>query len=191
MKKSRNKSIELQLKVEKFFKEQLWQMLIVFAFIFLCAWLFDKYIEAVLFCVSHTVIRMIFEKQYHCGKTCICLFLTLTIAFFGIMYTFPVSLSLLSAIPICWFISWIGYIAQDRLDLKLKKERTLFDLPKDELLSFMDNSTLSLEEKDAIQYKVIEKLKGEYFYRAMGYSKRQSIRIYKSAVDKLNNLICQ
>jgi hypothetical protein len=134
---------------------------------------------------------MIFDKQYHCGTTALCLSLTLIVAFFGILYTLPLSISLLSTIPICWFISWIGYIAQDRLDLKLKKERTLFDLPKDELLSFMDNSTLSLEEKDAIQYKVIEKLKGEYFYRAMGYSKRQSIRIYKSAVDKLNNLICQ
>ena len=182
-------SIETQLKIERFFTEILWQMLIVFAFIFICAWIFDKYIEAVLFCISHTVIRMIFEKQYHCGKTYLCLFLTLTIAFFGIMYTFPLALSLLSAIPICWFISWIGYVAQDRLDLKVKKERTLFQLPKDELLSLMNNSTLSLEEKDAIQYKVIDKLKGEYFYDAMGYSKRQSLRIYKSAVTKLNNLI--
>lgn len=184
-------SIETQLKIERFFTEILWQMLIVFAFIFICAWIFDKYIEAVLFCISHTVIRMIFEKQYHCGKTYLCLFLTLTIAFFGIMYTFPLALSLLSAIPICWFISWIGYVAQDRLDLKVKKERTLFQLPKDELLSLMNNSTLSLEEKDAIQYKVIDKLKGEYFYHAMGYSKRQSIRIYQSAVNKLNNLIQQ
>ena len=55
----------------------------------------------------------------------------------------------------------------------------------------MENSTLSLEEKDAIQYKVIDKLKGEYFYKAMGYSKRQSIRIYRSAINKLNNLIQQ
>jgi hypothetical protein len=75
--------------------------------------------------------------------------------------------------------------------MKCGKERTLFELPKDELLSFMHNSTLSLEEKDAIQYKVIDKLKGDEFYRAMGYSKRQSLRIYKSAVTKLNNLICQ
>lgn len=184
-------SVEAELKIERFFREILWQMLIVFAFVFICAWIFDKYIEAILFCISHTVIRMIFDKQYHCGKTAICLFLTLTIAFFGIMYTFPLALSLLSAIPICWFISWIGYIAQDRLDLKAKKEITLFNLPKDKLLSLMENSTLSLEEKDAIQYKVIDKLKGDYFYRAMGYSKRQSIRIYKSAVNKLNNLIQQ
>lgn len=184
-------SIEAQLKIERFFTEILWQMLIVFAFIFICAWIFHKYIEAVLFCISHTVIRMIFEKQYHCGKTYLCLFLTLTIAFFGIMYTFPLALSLLSTIPICWFISWIGYIAQDRLDLKVKKERTLFDFPKDELLLLINNSTLSLEEKDAIQYKVVNKLKGERFYHAMGYSKRQSLRIYKSAINKLNNLIQQ
>lgn len=184
-------SIETQLKIEKFFKEKLWQILIVFAFIFMCAWIFDKYIEAILFCISHLVIRAIFEKQYHCGTTAMCLFLTLTIALFGIMYTFPLALSLLSAIPMCWFISWIGYVAQDRIDLKAKKERTLYDLTKEELLLMMENSTLSLEEKDAIQYKVIDKLKGEYFYKAMGYSKRQSIRIYRSAINKLNNLIQQ
>ena len=56
-------SVDTQLKIERFFTEILWQMLIVFAFIFICAWIFDKYIEAVLFCISHTVIRMIFEKH--------------------------------------------------------------------------------------------------------------------------------
>ena len=89
----------VKLKIEKFLKEALWQILIVFAFIFLYAWIFDKYIEAVLFCISHTVIRMIFDKQYHCGKTAICMITTLSIGFFGIAYTLPVSLSLLSTIP--------------------------------------------------------------------------------------------
>lgn len=184
-------SIALKLKIEKFFVEQLWQMLIVFGFIFICAWLFDKYIEAILFCVSHTVIRMLFDKQYHCGTTALCMFTTFSVAFFGIMYTLPMTVSLLSTIPICWCISWVGYIAQDRLDLKKHKELTLFELPKDKLLEYMENSLLSPEEKDAIQYYVIDKMKGERFYNAMGYSKRQSLRIYKSAVNKINNLIRQ
>lgn len=184
-------SLETQLKIEKFFVEQLWQLCLVTAFIFGCAWIFDKYAEAIMFCISHFVIRMIFDKQYHCGTTALCLTLTLTIAFFGIMYTLPVCLSLLSAIPICWLISWIGYVAQDRIDIKVKGEKNVFNITKSTLLAIMENSTLSLEEKDAIQYKVIEKMKGNQFYRAMGYSKRQSIRIYKSAIGKLNNLISQ
>lgn len=42
---------------------------------------------------------------------------TLTIAFFGIASSLPVAVSLLSTVPICFGISWVGYIAQDRLDL--------------------------------------------------------------------------
>ena len=78
------KKLSRKLRVEKFFKEQLWQFLIVTAFISLYAWLFDKWIVSIMFCISHIVIRLHFEKQYHCGTTFICLFTTLTIAFFGI-----------------------------------------------------------------------------------------------------------
>lgn len=184
-------SLETQLKIEKFFVEQLWQLLLVTAFVFGCAWIFNKYTEAIMFCLSHIVIRAIFDKQYHCGTTALCLTLTLTVAFFGVMYTLPTQISLLSAIPICWFISWVGYVAQDRLDIKAKGEKNIFNISKSTLLAIMKNSTLSDEEKDAIQYKVIDKMKGDRFYRAMGYSKRQSIRIYKSAIEKLNNLISQ
>ena len=105
--------------------------------------------------------------------------------------TIPFSISLFGCVITSFVIGFVSFKIQDYLDIKCVKEKTLFDLTKDELLSLMANSTLSTEEKDAIQYKVIDKLKGEYFYRAMGYSKRQSLRIYKSAVIKINNLIRQ
>lgn len=109
--------MKTRLKIERFFTEQLWQHCIVVAFVFSCAWLFNKYAEAVMFCLSHFFIRKPFEKQYHCGTTAICLMTTLTIAFFGIATVLPVAASLLSTVPICFGISWVGYIAQDRLDL--------------------------------------------------------------------------
>ena len=56
-------SVETQLKIEKFFVEELWQLCLITAFIFICAWVFNKYAEAIMFCVSHTIISAIFIKQ--------------------------------------------------------------------------------------------------------------------------------
>lgn len=139
---------ELLLKIEKFFVEQLWQLLLVVAFVFICAWLFDKYAEAVMFCVAHVVIRQHFEKQYHCRTTGLCLITTLTIAFFGIASILPVAISLLSTVPICWFISWVGYLAQDRMDA-LALNKKLKELYCDEKVAFlMKCRTAKLSARD-------------------------------------------
>lgn len=139
---------ELLLKIEKFFVEQLWQLLLVVAFVFICAWLFDKYAEAVMFCVAHVVIRQHFEKQYHCRTTGLCLITTLTIAFFGIASILPVAISLLSTVPICWFISWVGYLAQDRMDA-LALNKKLKELYCDEKVAFlMKCRNARLSERD-------------------------------------------
>lgn len=149
MKKLKLKSkTELLLKIEKFFVEQLWQLLLVVAFVFICAWLFDKYAEAVMFCVAHVVIRQHFEKQYHCRTTGLCLITTLTIAFFGIASILPVAISLLSTVPICWFISWVGYLAQDRMDA-LALNKKLKALYCDEKVAFlMKCRNARLSERD-------------------------------------------
>lgn len=139
---------ELLLKIEKFFVEQLWQLLLVVAFVFICAWLFDKYAEAVMFCVAHVVIRQHFEKQYHCRTTGLCLITTLTIAFFGIASILPVAISLLSTVPICWFISWVGYLSQDRMDA-LALNKKLKELYCDEKVAFlMKCRNARLSERD-------------------------------------------
>ena len=139
---------ELLLKIEKFFVEQLWQLLLVGAFVFICAWLVDKYAEAVMFCVAHVVIRQHFEKQYHCRTTGLCLITTLTIAFFGIASILPVAISLLSTVPICWFISWVGYLAQDRMDA-LALNKKLKALYCDEKVAFlMKCRNARLSERD-------------------------------------------
>ena len=194
-------SEETKLKIEKFFVEQLWQILIVFAFIFICAWLFDKYIEAILFCISHLVIRAIFEKQYHCSTTALCMMLTLTIAFFGIMYTFPLALSLLSTIPMCWFISLVGYMAQDRIDFKalsadleqqldsaLKKIEEfsnidIYKMTEDELRQFGASKGLSEVQIDVLTMRVIEHLKISEICKYKHYG-RTTIKYHIAEIKK-------
>ena len=167
-------SVETQLKIEKFFVEELWQLCLITAFIFICAWVFNKYAEAIMFCVSHTIIRAIFKKQYHCGKTAICLFLTFTIAFFGIMYTLPVEVSLLSAIPICWFISWVGFIAQDRIDcyvlLKELKTKTVWEMDETELASYCYAKGIRGDMLEFVIMVLIDQMKYEEIGDKLGYS---------------------
>lgn len=129
LKTQSRKKILLKIKVRDFFKYRLWQHLLVVAFALGCALLFDKILEMVLFCIAHIVIRKRFDKQYHCGTTMMCLVVTGCVLFFGISVVLPVSVSLLSAVPVCCFICFTGYLAQDRMDLfKYKQEKSEFDL---------------------------------------------------------------
>lgn len=127
--RTRLNKVTVLLRVEKFFKEDLWIHLLVLTFMTGCAWLFDKPWEAVMFFVSHTVIRQYFDKQYHCRTLALCLILTLSVMFFGIVVTLPVEIGLLSAIPVGCFISWIGYLVQSRIDLlNYRRKREAFNL---------------------------------------------------------------
>lgn len=118
---SNMKTLAARLKIEKFVKEQLWQHVFVVSMIALFAFLLEKEIEAICFCVAHIVIRPKFNKQYHSMKTNICLMITLSIAFFGILLCLPINTSLLFSVPLAFGVVWVGYIAQDRLDLLTPK----------------------------------------------------------------------
>ena len=48
MKNLQKTNLNKQLKIEKFLKEQLWQLLLITAFVCACAWLFDRWIVALL-----------------------------------------------------------------------------------------------------------------------------------------------
>lgn len=174
MKKLRSNSIALKFKIEKFLTETLWQILIVFAFVFLCAWLFDKYYEAVMFCISHTVIRLLFDKQYHCGTTALCMVTTMTVAFFGLMYTFPIKISLLSSIPVCWFISWVGYIAQDRLDCHIiinkLKDKNIWQMQENELVDYCYAKGIKGDMLEFVVMIVIYQMKYEDIAVKLNYS---------------------
>lgn len=172
--KMKKNNIKIKLKIEKFFTEQLWQLLLVIAFLFMCGWIFDKMIVAVEFAVSHTVIRPKFEKQYHAKKTYICMFMTLTISFFGIAYCLPLSLSLLSAIPVCYFISWVGYIAQDRLDsiavIKRLQSKNIWQMDENELADYCFAKGVRGDMLEFVIMIVVHQMKYEEIGQKLGYA---------------------
>lgn len=113
--------LKFKLKTEKFIKEQLWQLLLVVAFVALCAWIFEKPVEAVCFCIAHVIIRANFDKQYHSNVTRICLFITSLVVFFGILFCLPIKISLLSAIPIAFAIAFVGYLIAYKIEIEKEK----------------------------------------------------------------------
>ena len=163
-----------KLKIEHFFKEQIWQLLLVIAFIFLCGWFSDKIIVSVIFSVGHTIIRMKFEKQYHSGSIAICLFITLTVAFFGIAYCLPLHVSMLSAIPICYFISWVGYIVQDRADcyktIKKLQSKTIWQMEENELVDYCYAKGIRGDMLEFVVMIVIHNMKYEEISKHLKYS---------------------
>lgn len=188
--------IKLILKSERFIKEQLWQSLLVIAFILFCAYIFNKPFESVMFCISHIVIRKRFDKQYHCNTTIKCLTLTCSIILFSLFITLSIRISLLSTIPICYFIAWVGYILQDRIDFKLENQNlnnqinelttiNLKALSEDELYKLCKENGLTDIQCDIVKYLIIDELKNSEIYRLIGYSKSQYFNIKK----KITNII--
>lgn len=119
----------LKLKIIDFVKKQLWVYAIVFGTIALCSWLFNRWIEGIMFSIAHTCIRNAFDKQFHFNKIAYCLTLTLAIIWFAIPITLPIATSILSSIPIAFGICFVGYIAEDRIELLIYKRRNeMFNL---------------------------------------------------------------
>lgn len=190
-----------KLKIEKFFTEQLWQLLVVIAFLFICAYLFNKPIESILFCVSHTLIRNAFKKQYHCGKTSLCLSFTLSIGWIGITTSLPLEISLLSSIPMCYIIAFLGFIAQDRIDLlvlnknleteianlKTANNIELYKMNEVELRQFGASKGLSDLQQDILVHKIIENLKISEICDYRNYG-RTTIKYHISEIKRKLNI---
>lgn len=146
LKKQSKRKIIQNNAIKSFIKEQLWQHIFMVAFVLFCGILFNKIIISILFYPSHYVIRSRFEKQYHCKHSkrgiaiLMCLWLSCTISFFAIMAILPLTVSLLSTIPVCYFIGWVGYIAQDRIDCKIRlkqlETKPVYEMNRDELLDY-------------------------------------------------------
>lgn len=188
LKKQSKKKILNKVKLKNFIKKQLGQYLLVIAFVSFCAWIFDKPFEAVMFCVAHIVIRRVFDKQYHCGTTSMCTSLTLTIAFFGIATILPVAISLLSTVPICCFISWVGYIAQDRIDLlKKHKDEEIFMMDEEKLRELGRVKGLTEIQQNILVHRLIDRWKISQIceYRKYG---RSTIKYHIGEIKRKLNL---
>lgn len=189
-----------KLKIKDFLIDSLWEYLIVIASIILCAWIFNKWIEAVMFCIAHICIRNAFDKQFHFNSIALCLSLTMAIVWFSIPITMPIATSLLSSILIAFIICFVGFIAQYRLDLFAEVNRLnqyaselvsklnhkdIYAMNEDELYEHCRNCGLSEEDCKIAYLIVIERLKGKELYQAINYSERHTKRKRKDILDKI------
>lgn len=204
----KNKSkrlIIIRVRVKDFILHQLWVYLIVLGTLALCAWLFDRWIEATMFCVAHIAIRNAFNRQFHFNKTAYCLSLTLAIVWFAIPITLPLASSLLSSIPIAFAICLFGFIAQDRIEvykqtkaleveidsltneIKLYKHFDIYNMPQDKLRQFAAANGLSEVELDILCLRVYEHLKISEICNAMHYG-RTTIKYHLGQIKRKLNI---
>ena len=189
-----------KLIIKDFLVDSLWEYLIIFGSIAICAWIFDKWIEAIMFSIAHTCVRNSFDKQFHFNSTAYCLSLTIAIIWFAIPITLPLATSLLASIPISFLISFFGFIAQDRVDLLIEVKRLdnyanglvlklnhkdIYAMNEDELYEHCRNCGLSDVDCKIAYFIVIERLKGKELYQAINYSERQTKRKRKEILNKI------
>lgn len=91
--------------------------------IFIPALLFNKWIEGIVFFFCHWFIREQFPKQYHHVIPAMCRLITSVIFFFGVSFILPFGFSLVSAIPINYFIGWVGFTKKQADYYQTKFER--------------------------------------------------------------------
>lgn len=126
------------------------------------ALIFEKWGEAVIFLVAHTLIRPQFARQYHHILPEICRTISGLVVFFGITLILPFELSVLSAIPINYLIGWVGKTKAEsdyyenkyeKLKVKCEKLQEQLEDPKFDLLKKCEIAKLSdRDTKIALMY---------------------------------------
>lgn len=109
--------------------------------IFVPAMIFGKWIEAVVFFFCHWFIREQFPKQYHHIVPAMCRLITSVVFFFGVSFVLPLGFSLFSAIPINYFIGWVGFTKKQADYYEVKFERLRKQLEEKSRFN-TDNCTL-------------------------------------------------
>lgn len=98
--------------------------------IFVPSLIFNKWFEGVFFFVCHWLIREQFPKQYHHIIPATCRLITSVVFFFGSTFILPFALSLFSAIPINYFIGWVGFTKKQADDFEIKYLRLKREIEK-------------------------------------------------------------
>ncbi len=115
----------------------------------------NKWIEGAFFYLCHWLIRPQFPKEYHHIIPATCRVITGTIFFFGVSLILPVSLSIISAIPINYLISWVGFTKKqaDYYEVKYNRLYNKYCNEKEELLLKCRKAKLSKRDTEiAIKY---------------------------------------
>ena len=144
---------------------------------FIPALIWNKWAEAVIFIICHSFVRPQFKKQYHHIIPAVCRTISACVVFFGISFMLPLNLSFFSAIPICYFISWVGFIKKkndeleircDELEIEIEtilmeikryKHIDIFKMTEEELRQYGASNKLSETQLDILCLRVFKHLK--------------------------------
>lgn len=125
------------------------------ATIFIPALIWGKWVEAVIFFICHWLVREQFPKQYHHIVPSMCRLITSVVFFFGVSFVLPIELSLFSAIPINYFIGWVGYTKKqaDYYETKCNRLQEKYCNEREDLLIKCRKANLSQRDTEiAIKY---------------------------------------
>jgi predicted membrane protein len=123
--------------------------------IFIPSLIFGKWVEGFVFFFCHWFIREQFSTQYHHIVPAMCRLITSIVFFFGVSFILPFGLSLFSAIPICYFISWIGYTKKqaDYYERQCERLKEKYCNEKEDLLVKCRKAKLSERDTEiAVKY---------------------------------------
>ena len=201
LKKKSKRFIVFKYKLKEFIKKQLLIYIIVLCSIALCSFIFNKWIEGLSFCISHICIRPAFDRQFHFNKMAYCFILTEVIIWFSIPITLPLSVSLLSSIPVAFFICLFGYYVADRIKEieynKILNQRVdellvkidmienvnIFSMTEDELRNYAKSKGLSETICDTLVLKVVHNYRWVDIQKELNFSK-DGIRYHKEQIIK-------
>lgn len=200
MKLSESK-LRRRLALEKFLVDELWQHILINAVIALCAFVFNKPVECIMFCIAHGVIRPYCDKVFHCEHTSNCLYMTFTVIGLAAIIVLPARISLLSAIPLALFVVYLGYLIQSKIDhrrelsllhkyinellYKLHTPKDIYAMSEEELYEHCRSRGLDDADCKIAEIIIIDRLRGQALYDAINYSERQTKRIRKRILDTI------
>lgn len=192
-KEKRKKLIrKLKLSVKDFITDELWIYVIIIGSIALCSWIFNRWLEGLMFVIAHLVIRRVFDKQFHFSETAYCLILTLAIVWFAIPITLSVTTSLLSSIIMAFIVCFVGYVAQDRVDLlkeKIARTRmTLANITKDQVVEICNELGYNKDKQDIAIMFFVDKLSNKQVWEILCNTQRNvewdTVNKYKYRISK-------
>lgn len=174
------------------------QLVLVFASVFLVAFILDKYIEAFVFLVSFFTLRYKFNTTFHYENVVYCILTTKLMFTMSVILSPPITVSLFGCVLFAFFDTWLLWFIQDRFEFKLQAKllkeyskqleqqvaelltkinhKDIYAMNEQELYEHCRNCGLDDNDCKIAYFVVIERLKGKELYDAIGYSERQSKR---------------
>ena len=187
----RLKLLKARLATRDFITEELWVYLIVVGSVALCSWVFNRWIEGIMFCIAHIYIRKVFDKQFHFYSTGYCLMLTLGIIWLCIPISLPLSASFFSSIPIAFGICWFGWYVQDLIDNKTLFHLKHFDikhLTKEQVIDICNELDYKKDKQDLAIMFFVDKLPNKEVWNILCTTNRNvewdTVTKYKYRITK-------